>query len=122
MRFLADENVEKTIVDLLRQRGFDVRFIAEEIRSVDDDDLLALAHQEQRILITNDKDFGELAFHQKRLHTGIFLLRFRREDAEWKAKRVDQFLAEYQKPLWGKFVVLRDTSVRIRNLSGLMCS
>ncbi|MCL6642995.1 MAG: DUF5615 family PIN-like protein [Candidatus Bipolaricaulota bacterium] len=116
MKFLADENVEKPIVESLRQQGFDVRYIAEENRSVNDEAVLALANQESRILITNDKDFGEMAFRLHRVHTGIFLLRFRRDDAEWKAQRLAQFLTQYQKPLIGKFVVLRDTRVRIRSL------
>ncbi len=109
MKFLADENIEKPIVDRLRHEGFDVRYIAEEARSFDDDRILAWANQEDRILLTNDKDFG-----QKRVRTGIVLLRFRREEAEWKAQRLVQFLKQYRKPLTGKFVVLRDASVRAR--------
>ncbi len=116
MKFLADENVEKPIVESLRQQGFDVLYIAEERRSLDDEAILALANKENRILITNDKDFGEMAFRLHRVHAGIFLLRFRRDDAEWKAQRLAQFLTQYKKPLMGKFVVLRDTRVRVRSL------
>lgn len=82
MKFLADENIEKPVVDHLRQEGFDVCYISEETRSLDDDRILAWANQEDRILLTNDKDFGELVFRQKRVRTGIMLLRFRREEAD----------------------------------------
>jgi predicted nuclease of predicted toxin-antitoxin system len=118
MKFLADENVEKPIVDCLRQQGFDVRYVSEEVRSLKDDVILALANRENRILITNDKDFGEMAFRLHRARTGIFLLRFHRDDAEWKALRLAQFLEQYQQPLTGRFVVLRDARVRIRPLRG----
>ncbi|MCS7275128.1 MAG: DUF5615 family PIN-like protein [Candidatus Bipolaricaulota bacterium] len=116
MRFLADENVEKLIVDHLRHQSFDVRYVAEETPSLKDDAILALANQENRIFITNDKDFGEMAFRQRRVRTGILLLRFRRDEAEWKAQRLVRFLEQYRQPLDKKFVVLGDTRVRIRPL------
>jgi len=62
MKFLADENVEKQIVDWLRKNGFDVLFVTEFAKSATDDELLEKAKRDSRILLTNDKDFGELVF------------------------------------------------------------
>jgi predicted nuclease of predicted toxin-antitoxin system len=60
MRFLADESIEKPVVDELRRSGHDVLSIQERSPGVDDDTVLQLAVNDNRILITSDKDFGEL--------------------------------------------------------------
>jgi predicted nuclease of predicted toxin-antitoxin system len=61
MRFLLDENAELRIAAFLTQAGHDVTSIVQDHpRSISDERVLALAHVEQRILITNDRDFGEL--------------------------------------------------------------
>ena len=62
MRFLANENVTATVIRELRQRGHDVLSAKESMRSERDDVILARAQAEQRIVVTHDKDFGELAF------------------------------------------------------------
>ncbi|HWB62971.1 MAG TPA: DUF5615 family PIN-like protein [Chitinophagales bacterium] len=58
MKFLADEGVDRSIVDCLRKSGYDVYYVIDEERSREDDVLLHLATTEKRILITRDKDFG----------------------------------------------------------------
>jgi predicted nuclease of predicted toxin-antitoxin system len=58
MKFLADEGVDRSVVAGLRQLNFDVYFVVEEVRSLDDSTLLEMAVEENRILITRDKDFG----------------------------------------------------------------
>ena len=60
MKFLADESVEKPVVDRLRNQGFDVMYIGEKTPCISDEDVLRLANNEDRVLITNDKDFGFL--------------------------------------------------------------
>lgn len=118
MKFLADENVEQAVIDLLRTKGFDVKAAAEALIRATGDRILAIANDEDRILITNDKDFGELAFLQRKAKVGILLLRFHLEDSNWKAKRLEQFLQRYQKPLIGMFIVLTDSRFRARKLRG----
>lgn len=74
-RFLADENVPLPIVEAIRSAGFDVMSVCDTARSIDDEDVLALAVNESRILITFDKDFGELVFHAGAASCGIILIR-----------------------------------------------
>jgi predicted nuclease of predicted toxin-antitoxin system len=62
MRILADENVPGPVVHALRERGYDVVWIAENLASTADPDVLALAQDQARLLITFDTDFGALAF------------------------------------------------------------
>jgi len=62
VRVLADENVPKKAVEALRERGHDVLWVAEVAPGSKDEEVLALAIREGRILLTFDKDFGERAF------------------------------------------------------------
>lgn len=62
MRILANENITGSVIEELRQRGHDVLAVKESMRGEQDDVILARAQAEERILITQDKDFGELAF------------------------------------------------------------
>ncbi|MEO6638906.1 MAG: DUF5615 family PIN-like protein, partial [Ginsengibacter sp.] len=75
MNLLADEGVDKPIVDLLRNSGFDVVYILETNPGVDDEFILAMANDDNRILLTQDKDFGELVFRLKYAHFGVILIR-----------------------------------------------
>jgi predicted nuclease of predicted toxin-antitoxin system len=58
LKFIADVNIEKLIVDYLKENGYDVKWIPDYNCEILDEDLLKLANLEKRILITNDKDFG----------------------------------------------------------------
>lgn len=62
MRILANENVSATVIQELRQHAHDVLSVKESLRGEQDPALLALAQAEQRLVVTHDKDFGELAF------------------------------------------------------------
>jgi predicted nuclease of predicted toxin-antitoxin system len=64
MKFLADENVDKPIVERLRKNGHDVFYVMEMEPSISDDDAIKQANQESALLLTADNDFGELAFRQ----------------------------------------------------------
>ena len=77
MRFLADENFPWDAVKALRAAGHDVACIRTDAPGIADDDVLAQAVNESRILITFDKDFGELAWHAGwPASCGIVLFRF----------------------------------------------
>ena len=106
MRFLADENVERPIVEAVRALGHDVAYASETSRSTDDDRLLSLANRERRVLIASDKDFGELVYLRGQVATGILLLRFRTERSSVKAALVETFLRGAASRLLGHFVVL----------------
>src|SRR5262245_3553329 len=75
MRFLADENVAVPIVLWLRQLGHDVSHASEQQAGAPDSDWLARAESEQRLILTSDKDFGELVFRDRLNSHGVVLLR-----------------------------------------------
>ena len=71
MILLADENVQRTVVDNLRQRGHDVHYVQEMTPGVPDETVLEMATRESAVLLTYDRDFGELVFRQKQSARGV---------------------------------------------------
>jgi len=114
MRFLADEGVDISIVRKLRALGFDIFYVIEEIRSLADDELLQIAYSENRILITRDKDFGELVYRLNKLHTGIILIRLEGYPAYERSEITCSAIVEHQEELQGAFTVIQPNAVRIR--------
>jgi predicted nuclease of predicted toxin-antitoxin system len=76
VRFLADESCDFAVVRALRTVGHDVSAIVEISPGAADDAVLALAHSEARVLLTEDKDFGLIAFSGEQEATGVVLIRF----------------------------------------------
>ena len=75
MNFLADESVDRPIVDELRLSGHRVWYIVKMEPGISDDAVLNLANKEAAVLLTADKDFGALIFRQRRLTAGVVLIR-----------------------------------------------
>lgn len=75
MRRVADECVDAALVDQLRGVGHDVVYVAELRSGVTDPEVLALAQHEDRLLLTEDKGFGELTFRLRLAVPGVVLLR-----------------------------------------------
>jgi predicted nuclease of predicted toxin-antitoxin system len=117
MRFLADECCDAALVDALRGDGHDVLYAIESLRGATDDDLLTRAVSEHRILLTEDKDFGELVYRLRRPAHGIVLLRFAVGDRALKVPRLRYLLEQEAERLPGAFVVLEVDKVRVRSLA-----
>ena len=73
--FVADENVETEVVDAIRDLGHEMTYIGDTASGAEDDAVLQLALARGCILVTNDKDFGELVFQQRRATAGVVLIR-----------------------------------------------
>ncbi len=72
MNFVADESVDQPIVTQLRQAGHTVLAIVEMEPSISDETVLEIANQQGMVLLTGDKDFGELVFRDRRyIHLGL---------------------------------------------------
>ena len=114
MKFLADENVDREIVERLRLEGQTVHYIAETNRGVGDDEVLERAGNEQAVLITGDRDFGELVFRQKRANFGVILLRLSGLSQSAKANVVAEVIQQHLEELPGNFMVILPGFFRIR--------
>jgi predicted nuclease of predicted toxin-antitoxin system len=111
MRFLLDENADIRIVGYLRGLGHDVTTMTNY--GAPDEDVIALAHAEHRILITNDRDFGELVIRQHQLHSGVILFRLRSVTLAAKIAALDRVLNEHAEGL-SQFLVVTEHGIRIR--------
>lgn len=114
MRFLADENIHADLVEWLRSAGHDVTYAAEAMSGDTDEILLATARREKRILVTDDKDFGELVFHRKVASQGILLIRLSSPRIGDRLRRIQAVWTTIEAHLEGRFVVIGDKKVRIR--------
>ncbi|HNR97132.1 MAG TPA: DUF5615 family PIN-like protein [Anaerolineae bacterium] len=116
MNLLADESVDRQIVDRLRQDGHTVRYVAETEPGVSDDTVLDPAYREADLLLTADKDFGELVYRQGRLSCGILLVRLAGLSPAQKAEVVGSALSRHSQELPVAFAVLTPRSFGIRRL------
>ena len=116
MRLLADENIQASLVHALRQDGHDIAYVAELAGGITDDEVLGVASRQGRILLTEDKDFGELVFRLKRGLPGVILIRL--ADNAWaeRYRRTAELLNRYPDRLAGHYVVLQAERIRIRPL------
>ena len=76
MRFLADESCDFNVVRALREAGFDVLPVVEITPRATDARVIELATLADRILLTEDKDFGQLVYASTETTPGVVLIRF----------------------------------------------
>jgi predicted nuclease of predicted toxin-antitoxin system len=116
VRWLADECVAGPVVARLREAGYDVTYMAELAPSTIDPDVIALAHQEGRLLLTEDKDFGELVFRLKRPVSGLILLRIAPDQNLLKWVRLKIAIETFGERLHGRYLVVETARFRSRPL------
>jgi predicted nuclease of predicted toxin-antitoxin system len=116
VRLLLDECCDTQLVAALRAAGHDVHHVLETDRGADDEAVLALSRAQDRILVTEDKDFGELAIRYRRSVPGLILLRFAPDRRHRKASALLALLASHGEQLPGRFVVVEESGVRLRPL------
>ena len=114
MNLVADESVDQPIVDRLRQDGHTVLSIADLDPGIADNAVLRLADQNSALLLTADKDFGELVFRMGNIHTGVVLTRLAGLFPETKARIVSAAFADHGNDLPSAFSVVSPGRIRIR--------
>ena len=114
MNFVADEGIDRQIVERLRQKDYEVLYIAEMEPGISDEQVLSWANDRRAMLLTADKDFGELVYRQQRLSSGVILIRLAGLTPERKAAIVVKAINEHAPELPGSFAVIAPGTVRIR--------
>ena len=114
MNLLADESVDRPIVDRLREQGHEVAYVAELSPALSDDQVLQYANEHNALLVTADKDFGELVFRLEKAHTGVVLLRLAGLSAAAKSETVARVFRDHAAELVGAFSVVSSGALRIR--------
>ena len=115
-KFLVDESTGKKLCKSLVESGYDAIYVGDVIPGSSDEDVLKLAENEGRILITNDKDFGELIYRLNKPSSGVILLRLKKDTPAARIKYISSILRSNAETLMGKFVVLTEMGYRIRKI------
>ena len=114
MRFLVDECTGARVARWLKEQGYEVFSVYEQARGITDDLIIKKAFDENWILITNDKDFGEKVYREKLPHRGIILMRLQDERSIKKIHVLQRLFSMYPQQISDHFVVVTENQVRFR--------
>ncbi|MBI2908718.1 MAG: DUF5615 family PIN-like protein [Chloroflexi bacterium] len=118
MKFLVDESSDARLAAYLKSLGHDATTVASDYApSLADQQILEIAQREGRVLIANDRDFGELVFRRGLPHVGVIFLRLSSTSLALKIARLNHVLATHASEL-GHFLVVTDRRVRVRGSQG----
>jgi predicted nuclease of predicted toxin-antitoxin system len=115
MKFLFDQSADFRLISHLQAIGHDVTAISRQYpHGLPDEDVLAIARKEKRILLVADRDFGELIFNQGYQYAGVIFFRLPGASLQDKIKQLDRVLNEYTEALdGGKFLVVTLNRIRV---------
>src|SRR5438874_2444649 len=113
MNFVADESCARPVIQALREAGHDVVAIAEIAKGATDDQVLERALKEKRVLITEDRDFGELVYARGRSSSGVILVRFPSRARRAKSATVIEAVSKLGSRLGDAFTVVEPGRLRI---------
>ena len=114
LKFLIDVGVGKKVEKWFVNQGYDIKCVRDIDPRMLDKEILKIAVSEKRMVITMDKDFGELVYNSGLLHAGVLLLRLEDAKSNEKVKIVENILEKYPDMLLNKFCVFKDGKLRIR--------
>jgi predicted nuclease of predicted toxin-antitoxin system len=112
MRFLVDECIGPFVARWLREQGHEVFSVFDAAQGIGDGEVLTKAVAENWIVITNDKDFGEMIFRERRKHRGVVFMRLNDERSANKIEVLRQLLENHAERLPDSFVTVTETKVR----------
>ena len=116
MRFLVDECAGPAVTRWLEEQGHDVFSIYEHSAGMSDAMVMQTAFEQDRIPITNDKDFGDLIFRERRAHKGVVLMRLDDERSSQKIEVLRRLLTHHGDDLTGRFAVVTETKLRFARI------
>jgi predicted nuclease of predicted toxin-antitoxin system len=114
LRFLVDVGVGKSAETWLAENGYDVTSVRDVGSRTKDRDVLLLAERENRMIITMDKDFGELVYRSGLAHSGILILRLDDATGEQKVRVIKTILADFASIIENKFCVYQGGKLRVK--------
>lgn len=114
--FIADESLNHNLIIALRKAGHEVFSIQEEMPSIGDEEIALMSLHPPKIIISQDKDFGEIVYHKNLKVAGVILLRYLQADYFTIENRLINYIAEHLGDCLGKFIVINSKLIRIRQL------
>jgi predicted nuclease of predicted toxin-antitoxin system len=116
VRWLVDECVDAVLVARLREAGHDVVYMAEIAPATSDADVMMRAQRDGRLLLTEDKDFGDLVFRRGGQVPGIMLMRIDPAMRALKGRRLDAAISRFGDHLFGRYMIIEEARFRSRPL------
>lgn len=116
MKFIVDESTGKRAAVFLDKQGYDTVFVGDEFEGISDTEIMNKARTENRIIVTNDKDFGELAVKEKKSSEGIILLRLKIETPNQKIKVLGKILDNHKQRIQGNLLIAKEEKIKIREI------
>jgi predicted nuclease of predicted toxin-antitoxin system len=113
---LADENIDDRIIASIRNKGIAVYSVKESSRGISDESVISLSQNPARIILTEDKDFGEWVYAHQRTDISVILLRYHYQDTFLMIEILLQVLESKKEELFGKYTTITTDKVRIRSL------
>jgi predicted nuclease of predicted toxin-antitoxin system len=114
MKIVADESVDFCIILRLRQKSIEVISIAEDSSGIKDEEVLNIAIKNNCLLITEDKDFGELTYRLKLDHKGILVIRVSDIPRNERIELVAELIERHFDELCDNFSVIDKSRLRIK--------
>jgi predicted nuclease of predicted toxin-antitoxin system len=112
MRFPVVESCDFAVVRALREAGFHVLAVSELSPRADDSVVTKLASQKETILLTEDKDFGQLVYAEQKVNRGVVLIRFPASVRAALPRAMLDLLNEHKDALYDRLTVLQPGQVR----------
>lgn len=116
MNFLADENLEYSIISYLREKNINILAVRDLMKGSTDTEIIEYALNNNRVIITNDKDFGELTFRLHKPNMGVILLRLPNLSSVEKMNLLISAIEKLGEDVANKFIVIEENTIRIRSL------
>jgi predicted nuclease of predicted toxin-antitoxin system len=114
IKFLVDVNIGRSVEEWLLANGYDMKAVRDINPRMLDRDILKIAVSENRMVITMDRDFGELVYNSGMPHSGVLLLRLEDATANEKVEILEKILILYPDKLLNNFCVFQHGKIRIR--------
>ena len=116
-RFLIDVGVGKGIERYLMEEGYDTKAVRDIDPCMEDEDIIRIAALENRMVVTMDKDFGELVYHSLMKHCGVLLLRLEDAAGPEKLQVFKYIIKNYSSQIKDNFCVFQNNRFRIKKIN-----
>ncbi len=113
---VADENLHHFFIKALAEKGYEIKSVATLQRGASDEAVIELTQAESAILITEDKDFGELVFAHQIAKVTVIFLRYRLEELPIMLRNLFKVVEDFSSQEGRFFIVVTSTRIRIRSI------
>lgn len=114
MKFLVDVGVSKKVEKWLAEKGYNTKAVRDIDPKAKDAEILDIAVKEGRMVMTMDKDFGELVYNSGLKHSGVLILRLEDANGDQKLEIVKKILSDFADKIQNRFCVFHDGRLRIK--------